>query len=71
VFSIGYGIIAKHTSWVTLGWLIVVFILVAMIFVLSLQVIIRRLRSVRKGIDQIFIQEITGTSVTQIPTTKD
>lgn len=60
----------QHASWVTFGWLMIVFVFVTIIFALILQVIIGRLRPVRKNIGQIFMREKTGTFATQILTTK-
>ncbi|KAH8748551.1 hypothetical protein F5882DRAFT_311324, partial [Hyaloscypha sp. PMI_1271] len=70
VFSIGHSIVPQHASWVTFGWLMIVFVFVTIIFALILQVIIGRLRPVRKNIGQIFMREKTGTFATQILTTK-
>jgi len=55
----GHGIVPDDAGWGTFGWLIVVFLLVTMVFALSLQVIIGRIRRLGKTIDRIFVGVIT------------
>jgi hypothetical protein len=59
VFSMGHGIVPDGAGWGTFGWLIVVFLLATIVFALSLQVIIGRLRRAGKAIDRIFVGVIT------------
>lgn len=59
VFSMGHGIVPDSAGWGTFGWLIVVFLLATIVFALSLQVIIGRLRRAGKAIDRIFVGVIT------------
>jgi hypothetical protein len=58
VFSMGHGIVPDAAGWGTFGWLIVVFLLATIVFALSLQVIIGRLRRAGKAIDRIFVSVI-------------
>ncbi len=66
----GHGIVPDNAGWGAFGWLVAVFLLATMIFALSLQVIIRRLRRVGKEIDRIFLRENMSTSGTRISTNK-
>jgi hypothetical protein len=59
VFSMGHGIVPDGAGWGTFGWLIVVFLLATIVFALSLQVIIGRLRRAGKAIDRVFVGAIT------------
>jgi hypothetical protein len=59
VFSMGHGIVPDSAGWGTFGWLIVVFLLATIVFALSLQIIIGRLRRAGKAIDRIFVGVIT------------
>lgn len=55
----GHGIVPDGAGWGTFGWLIVVFLLATIVFALSLQVIIGRMRRAGKAIDRIFVGVIT------------
>jgi hypothetical protein len=59
VFSMGHGIVPDSAGWGTFGWLIVAFVLATIVFALSLQVIIGRLRRAGKAIDRIFVSVVT------------
>jgi hypothetical protein len=59
VFSMGHGIVPDGAGWGTFGWLIVVFLLATIIFALSLQIIIGRVRRLGKAIDRIYVGVIT------------
>jgi hypothetical protein len=72
----GHGIVPERAGWGTFGWLIAVFLLVTMIFALSLQVIIGRFRRVGKTFDHIWKRETTRTPaaqarVAQLPKTQN
>jgi len=58
----GHGIVPDDAGWGTFGWLIIVFLLVTIIFALSLQVIIGRIRRVGKSIDRLFVSVIAKTA---------
>jgi hypothetical protein len=65
VFSMGHDIVPDTAGWVTFGWLMVVFVLVAVVFALSLQVIIGRLRRIGTAIDRLF--DVVITRATDVP----
>ncbi len=54
----GHGIVPDHAGWGTFGWLIVVFLLGTIVFALSLQVIIGRLRRAEKGVVRLFLAAV-------------
>jgi hypothetical protein len=65
----GHGVIPDGAGWGTFSWLILLFLFVTIVFALSLQIIIGRLRRVRKAIDGIFASASQGSmSAAKIPT---
>ncbi|KAH8648735.1 hypothetical protein BGZ60DRAFT_390281 [Tricladium varicosporioides] len=61
IFSMGHGIVPPTASWGTFGWLVAVFVLGTILFALSLQVIIARLRRVEKHFDKLLAHESVKT----------
>lgn len=53
----GHNIVPSGAGWATFGWLTGVFVLGTIIFALSLQVIIARLRRVEKIFDRLIARE--------------
>jgi hypothetical protein len=54
----GHNIVPNDAGWGLFGWLIAVFLLVTVVFALSLRVIIGRLRRAGKAIDKVFIDPV-------------
>jgi hypothetical protein len=54
----GHNIVPNDAGWGTFGWLIAEFLLVTVIFALSLQIIIGRLRRAGKAIDKLFVESV-------------
>jgi hypothetical protein len=54
----GHNIVPNDTGWPLFGWLIAVFLLGTVIFALSLQIIIGRLRRAGKALDKLFAEPV-------------
>jgi hypothetical protein len=54
----GHNIVPNDAGWPLFGWLIAVFLLVTVIFALSLQIIIGRLRRAGKALDKLFAEPV-------------
>ena len=54
----GHNIVPKDAGWGLFGWLIAVFLLVTVVFALSLQIIIGRVRRAGKAIDKLFTEPV-------------
>lgn len=61
----GHNIVPPGASWGTFGWLISVFVLGTVIFALSLQLIIARMRHMEKMFDKLIAKESRKTRVVQ------